>query len=458
MRPFLFLLMLSVVTVSARAEDPVLQNYIRAGLESNRALQQAQISYLQQLQALREARGRFLPAIGIEARYSRAGGGRTFDIPVGDLFNPLHATLNHLLQQPAFPTDLENVSIPFLREEEHDTRLRLVQPVFQPGLLHNHQSKKHLAAVQRAARDAFARALVAEIKQAYFTYLKSEEIVKLLAQTDTLLRENLRVSESFYRNDLVTEDAVLRAKAELSELRQEQAVAEKNRVLAAAFFNFLLNRELDTPIETAWTEVRDAPVLPDVAVAEKLALDRREEILQLQAAIRAAQSGVGAAQSAYLPGITAVVDYGFQGEKYRFGSEDDYWMASLVLSWNLFNGFQDQARVAQAKLEKKRREAQFAELQQQIALQVREAYHGVVVAAQVKVAAAERVLSMRKSFQIVARKYREGMSPQIEFLDARNSLTRAEIAAIISRYDYEIALAAWERVTGAYPLQSSDMK
>ncbi len=437
---------------AAHANENILEKYVQIGLKSNLALQQKNFSVQQSLQALKAARGMLLPSLSIEARYSRAGGGRTFEIPVGDLFNPIHGTLNQLIQQQQFPTDLQNVEIPFLRREEHDTKIRVVQPVFQPGIYYNQQAKKHLADAHRAERDVFARQLVGEIKQGYFTYLKTLQIERLLGETQKLLLENLRVSKSLFNNQKVTEDVVLRAKVELSDLQQQQAEAKKNRVLAAAYFNFLINRALNDSIEVA--EAWEAAVQPplDLAAAENNAMEKRDEFTQLQQSIQAANSGVNAEKTKYLPGVNAVFDYGFEGEKYRFGKNDDYWMASLVLSWNLFNGFQDRARVQQAELAKKSLEARRAELKQQIALQVREVYHNMIVAGKNVLTANERVLSARKSFRIVERKYREGMVSQIEFLDARTTLTNSEINKIVSKFDYQIALAEFERVTAGYSL------
>jgi len=53
---------------------------------------------------LAEARSYFLPRIDLAARYTIADGGRTIDVPVGDLLNGAYATLNHYLAgqgQPA---------------------------------------------------------------------------------------------------------------------------------------------------------------------------------------------------------------------------------------------------------------------------------------------------------------------------------------------------------------------
>jgi outer membrane protein TolC len=62
------------------------------------------------------------------------------------------------------------------------------------------------------------------------------------------------------------------------------------------------------------------------------------------------------------------------------------------------------------------------------------------------------LLSARKSFEIVDRKYREGILPHIVYLDARNNLTRSEINSVITRYEYYIDLVELERALGTYPI------
>ncbi len=173
---------------------------------------------------------------------------------------------------------------------------------------------------------------------------------------------------------------------------------------------------------------------------------------RIDAAIAAARSGVGAAKSAFLPGVSLVFDYGFQGEKYSFGKNDDYWMASAIMQWNLFNGFQDKAKVQQAAIAEKRIESRREELDGKIRLQVRETFYNFQVAGKNLLTAAEQLNSARKSFRIVERKYREGIAAQIEYLDARNTLTSAETNRIIAEYDYFILAGEFEQVTAAYPL------
>jgi outer membrane protein len=434
------------------AENNMLENYIEQGLKNNLALKQKQFSLDKSLYALHEARGMFLPSVGIEARYTRAGGGREIEFPVGTLMNPVYSTLNQLLGvlgQPAqFPTDLEDEIIPFLREEEHETKIRLVQPIFQPAIYFNYKIKKKLRDAQQAEVELFEQQLITDITTAYFSYLKTCEVVKIYQKTKVLLDENLRVSEKLFESHKATKEVVFRAQAEIASLEQQQAEAEKNKKLAAAYFNFLLNEPFSKQIEIIKTAAPTIqPVIPLIE-AQQIARQNRVEFQQVQMGMAAARNGVRLSKTKFLPGLVGVVDYGFQGEEYKFTKDDDYWMASAVLEWNLFNGFQDKAKHQQAVADLNQLETQFIELEKQINLQVQEALDNLVVGQKSMQAAEDQLRSARSSFEIINKKYKEGMTPQIEFLNARTMLTNAEVNQTVVQYDYRIKQAQFQHILG----------
>ncbi len=445
---FLLLFFYSIVLF---AQNNILDSYIKVGLKENLALQQKEFSFKQSIAALDEARGMFFPAISINARYTRAGGGRTINFPVGDLFNPIYKTLNALTHSNLFPTNLPNQIIPFLREKEHDTKLSLVLPIIQPALFYNYGIKSDLSKIKKIEKHIYARKLIADIKVAYFNYLKTIQVNQIFLSTINLVKENLRVSKSLYKNDKVTIDVVYRAKAELSEVEQKQMEAEKNIDLAKSYFNFLLNRPFDSEIETGGTFNNKLPV--KIETIENIALKNREEFSQLKLAEDVAEGSSSLVKSKYLPGVVLAVDYGFQGEKYKFTKDDDYWMASLVLQWNLFNGFQDKAKAEQAELESQKLRMQVLEVQNQIRLQVKEAVKNFKIAKKTIKTTRERLESFQKSFKIINKKFNEGMVPQIEYLDARNKLTQAEVQAIIAKYDYKQKYAKLEQAAALVNLK-----
>lgn len=444
---------LFLLTLILPAQGKILDNYVKTALESNLALKQKKFSYEKSLASLSEARGMFFPSVNLEARYTQAGGGRKIDIPVGDLVNPVYRALNQITGTNSFPTDIPNQTTNFLREKEHETKLEMIQPLFNPAIYYNYKAKSDLTEVYKAERDAFARNLTAEVKTAYFNYLKTVEIKKLLISAEELVKENLRVSESLFKNGKVTKDAVYKAEAELSKIIQQQSESEKNSNLAKAYLNFLMNRDLEEEILTDDNSYEEEQMFGEFEELEKNAVLSREELSALNMAIQASDNGISAAKSSYYPAISLVFDYGFQGEEYKFTDKDDYWMASVVMQWNIFRGLSDKAKTEQSKISKMEIEMQKAEAENKIKLQVREAYYNLIVAKEAVTTTSKRQRSSELSFKIIEQKYSEGMSPQIEFLDARNTLTQSQIEASVAKFDYRIKMAQLEYAAAILKLE-----
>lgn len=444
------------------AQERPLDEYIEDGLENNLALQQQAFDLEKSFASLSEARGLFFPEVSFEARYSRAGGGRQISFPVGDLLNPVYSTLNDMLAQPVFP-QLDNQEISFLREREQESKVRIIQPIFRPAILHNYRLQQHLAASQEASVEAYRQALTRDIKVAYYNYLKADRAVQIYDAAGTLVEENLRVNQRLAAYEKVTQDAVYRARAEVLEVAQLHREAEKNRDLARSYFNFLLNR----PFEEAITHEEENALLAAVvspparlipasseinlpsaqAAFAKLAVQNRYELKQLQSAIQASQSAVKISRSDLLPGVALAVDLGIQGEDYGFTGDQSFYMASVVLSWKLFNGFQNRTRIQRARIESQKLQTQHEELQRQIELQVQEAFDNYEVARESYQTAGQRLEASSEGYRLVSRRYDEGMANQVTFLDARTNLTESELSLNIAQYDVLIRMAELEYVT-----------
>ena len=451
-----WMLFLIFLTVSLMAQENPLDSYIKQGLQSNLALQQQRYTLEQSMEALKEARGLFFPSLDLNARYSRAGGGRKIEIPIGDLVNPIYKTLNQLLimegLSPAFPENLPNQTVPFLREKEHDTYLRLVLPIIQPAIWSNYGLNTDLFDIEKVRTDIFKRSLVSEIKRGYYNYLKATKVVDLYEKIEDLQMENLRVSERLFEADKATKDIVYRARAEMSKTEQDKIQVENLQRQSKSYFNFILNRPLESEIILNDKDQVPFYLPPDLESEKERAFKNREEIKQIRSAISAAGHNESIARSRFYPGLSAALDHGFQGEKYRFTSDDDYWMASLVLQWNVFNGYQDEAKQQQAYLEKKKLITKEDEIKKQIELEVERILDNLNVAFKTIDVAKQQLESARESFKIIRKKFEEGIAAQIEYQDAQTTLTNAAINEVISTYDYFITYATYERIVASYQL------
>ena len=453
MRILLPLVLLISFFLQVKGQDTTLIHYIQLGLENNLALKQKTIDYRKSLEALNQARSHFLPVISLNARYSIARGGRIIEFPAGDMLNPVYNTLNALLGSNMFP-NIENQTFNFYRPHEQETKLELIQPVFNPQIAYNYKIKKELSAGSKADMNTYKRQLVADIKTAYYSYLKTVQLNRLVQETRKLLEENIRVNNSLFNNDKVTIDVVYRSEAELSRLEQNQAKVTKNRKMAAAYFNFLLNRSFETPVlieEASEVQFINTPITQ----SEDRALQNREELQILNHYHDAALYNLKLQKSGRLPGLFAAVDYGIQGTKYNFTKDDDFFLGSLVLRWDLFKGFENRSKISQSKIGLDQIKARQEELTDQIRLEVSNAWYDLEMAGKTIQAAKKEKESVEKAFAIVQKKYYQGVSSLIEFMDARTTMTTASANYIIAIFDYKIKKAAYERIIGTYLLPDS---
>lgn len=445
----IYITLIIMIFISTLSPESNLDSYLKQGMKNNLALQQKGFELKKSIEALKEAKAMFLPTVSIEARYSRAGGGRTIDMPIGDLINPVHNTLNQLLlahsQTPYFPANIENQSIPFLRKTDQETKLRVIQPIFISSLFYNKKIKKKLVDINKVSINLYKEELKLNIKTAYYNHLKTLKVKELLLETKILLNENIEISKSLFRNGKVTEEVLLRSKAELSSLNKELYKAEKNIILSASYFNFLLNLPMDSKIKI--DKLISEPVYIDKKIDSLIntASSKRLELENLNNAMAISEQTINLHKSSILPTISAVFDYGIQGENYHLAKDSDYWMGSLVLNWNIFNGGKDKSKKAQAILDKKKLEKQKEEVIKQISLSVKSAYYNLFETKKSLNANKDILKARRKGFDIITKKYKQGMLPQIEFIQSRKNFTEAKIMYAINIYDLYIKKAELEK-------------
>lgn len=445
------LLVTLFLTSCLMGQNTSLESYINEGLESNLSLRQIQGDYEKSLQALNSARGLFFPNIGIDARYTVAKGGREIEFPVGDLMNPVYSTLNQLTQTEMFPS-IENEYFPFFRPKEHETKLSLVQPVFNPQILYNYQIEKEKTKIEKVDIRIYKRELIKEIKTAYYNYQKTVNVLSLIDETQMLLEENMRVSKSLFANDKVTSDVVFRSKADFEQLQARKAEAIKSRQMAQAYFNFLLNRPFESVIEEVKLEFDEGNYISLKNDSLVGGSSEREELYQLQNYQEINNKFLNSSRSANIPTIALAMNYGFQGEEYSFTAEDDFILASVVLRWDLFQGMKNRANIQQAKIAHHQLELKQEEVQKQLDLQIINARYDLIAALKAVEAAKAQVQALKKAFKVVEQRYRNGQALLIEYTDARTAMTSGRQNLIISIFDTKIKEAELERATAAYQL------
>lgn len=190
------------------------------------------------------------------------------------------------------------------------------------------------------------------VKVRFYKALAAQQLVTVATQNIATLEEHAQLAQASERAGFATRVDLLRIDSQLEEARAEKLLAEDNAALARRDLYQVLGAEAsEEPLEGSLP-------LPDAAKApESLALDLdgREDLraqVKRQEALEAARRA--ALASLWAPRLSL---FGRE-EFYKFGAfdpailADDQFRSSygygLRLSWDLFNGFSDQAHLRQA--------------------------------------------------------------------------------------------------------------
>ncbi len=433
---------------------PALNEAIQTALAANVSLQADRTDVDRAAARLAAARSLYFPRLDLVARYSMAAGGRTIDLPIGDLLNPVYNRLNDLTGTNEFAT-VDNASIPFLRPHEQETKLRLLQPLYRPEIVHGRRAAAAQLAATNAQIDVLRRDLTYQVQEAWFAQRRADAAVHIYESGLALVTESLRVDRALEESDKITPDVVLRAQAEVAAVRQQVESSRRDRELAQAYINFLLNRPLETPAEPIDTAVVQAyrdrlrAIDPDDL---ELSPEHREELRALDEAIHAARAATAAAESRRGPALSLAVEAGTQGTDYRLGPGYNYAQGSVVAELNLFDRGERRANVAVAQAEERRAELQRQDAANRIALELRQARDAFATARTAVDSAEERAAAARAAYKVVAAREKEGSASQLTVLDARNTLTSAELAVEVSTFDLCTAAARLARAAAFSPL------
>lgn len=438
-------LLLFAVSTSLFAQNSVLDGYIQEGLQSNLQLKQEQLNYERSITQFNQARALFYPQVSANASYTLAGGGRAIEFPVGDLLNGVYATLNDLTDSQTFP-QLENVEVQFLPNNFHETKLRVIQPLFNPEIYFNYKAQKELMSVQDAQRRAYENDLKYNITSAYYQYMQAQEGVEVLKETRSLILELVKLNKRLVDNGKATRDVVLHAEYELSKIDHQLAEAEKNRDVAQSYFNFLLNKDLISPIQADTSLTSALAATQNIDELKATALSKRAEIEQVQSGLHASQQVIELSKgNALLPKLSLVGDVGYQGFEYKFDDEQQFWLVQFSLTWDLWRGGEKRSKTQQARIDYKVVENKMQQLKRQIELQVIQAYRTREAAQQSYFASRSGVKNASKSFEIIRTKYNEGQVILLEYLDAQNKLTTSRLAETLSTCELLRAEASLQR-------------
>ncbi len=235
-------------------------------------------------------------------------------------------------------------------------------------------------------------------------------------------------SKNRYDVGLIDKNAVLKFKVDFDNanlgVKKEQADLAKALNQLSRVVNLEIRED-----ELSFVEFKANPTLNNQDGLEQQMLAQRSELKVLESLAQSAEYNVNARYGSYYPQFDLVGRYRNYDDSYLNGQgefSDEELRAELIMSFNLFNGFEDEAEIARAKADVRSITYDLAELRDELKTTLKD----ILVDYEVSLAnvdvAREDITYAEENLRITDLKYKEGVQRQIDLLDAVSNLTRAQ--------------------------------
>lgn len=437
---------LFVLGSKTHAQNTTVDSYIEKGLKENLALKQQNFDLQKASYALKEAQGLFYPTVSLRSDYFYSSGGRTVDLPLGDLMNPVYSTLNQLTGTTNFQ-NISNQKFNLNANDFYDNRLSVTMPLVNAEIYLSNKIRKEAISQKQAEVMVYKRSLVKDIKTAYYNSIMAVNQIQIFKNAGKLLQENYKLTESRVKNGKALKGNALRILSDINDNQAKLAEAENKLKTANAYLNFLTNVSLteNVAIDTTGFSFSKARI-------ETIPLETsgREEITALKSALTQAEYNISLEKASYFPTINTSLNLGYQNNYFKFDPDDRYLTGVVSLKWDLFTGFQTRNRVKMAKTEATALNTQLEETEKQFQLQLTTARNELDTAEAQFKSSKENLESLGEYYRETKARYDQGLVLLVELNDAFTQLINGQLAFEQSNTTVLIKLAELERTAATY--------
>ena len=416
-----------------------LKECIRIGLQRNFDIQQTYASSTAAAAGLTQAFGQYLPGIRLNANYNR------------QLTN-LNEQISIVNGVPIRGEPLPNT---------YGINLNAGWTIFN-GFAREADYDAAKSNVDAAENDiTFQRMRVAYlITRQYLEVLRTERIVVARREQLSLSRATYDRVKALYDNGRAPITQLLSQETEVANQETEVVRAENAHDLAKVDLLTLMCVDPTQPVEVDFgafpsdassqqIDVFRAQIGTEAQSVER-ALKSRPDIRSAYDRAKAAESSVTSAASTYYPTLNATGGYVWRNFEIRDFDAQGQWFVGLNFSVPIFDQFQTNRNIQNAKLAHTQRTIEVERLEQQIGQGVRSAYLQLA-AAEKGLDISDRALkSARTSFDAMQERFNVGGAQLVELQQANYQLTTATINRVTAVYAYLDARTFVEFATGLF--------
>ena len=437
---------LAAAPVSGQEDSPTLtlERAIEIALTGNRTLRAAEARLGAAQAGVDEARSFRRPRVALDGAFQRT------DNPV--------LVFSNLLGQASFGA--ENFELDALNQPDPlnnwKARARLSQPLWTWGRLEGGvEAAGHGRDAVVADRESARQRVIHRVIESYTAAVLARGELEVTRESLKTAQAHVGLVGDLRRGGLVVASDLLQAEVRESEVRELTIRAESAVQVSLATLNVALGRDLDTPVtlppeiesEIVADEVAGEPDTAELTRLVERAWDRRPDLRAARSRRSASDRQIRVERAARRPEVGLDASFETNAEDF-FGDDGDNWAVTVGLSYNLFDGGVARARIRRAAHRASEAQELTELLAQSISLEVRRAYFELRSARQRLVQTAKGVERAERSLEIIADRYREGLTILPELLDAETALTRSRLRRIAAEREVLLARATLDLATG----------
>lgn len=338
------------------------------------------------------------------------------------------------------PTILNNYQI----------RFGLQYPIFTGFRLENNYKMMELneKATQEDYQSERAK-VIYDVKSLYWSIKNLELSLQSIKENIRQVQAHLQDIENFFKNGLVTENEVLKVKVQLSNLELTKIDLENairlNKINLCILLGLptLTNLELVSQPEFKETEYSDLNKLLEAAYKQ------RHELIALSLRKEASEKAISIAKSGWLPQISFSANYQYNRPNQRLMPAQDKfygtWDIGFTISYDIWNWMTTKYQTQQAEESFRQAELSYQQLKDAINLEVTQNYFLFQKTKEKIKVAKQNLQQAEENYRVTNEKFKNGLVPSSELLDAEVSLLNAKINYNNSILEFEISKAKLEK-------------
>jgi len=423
-------LLIGCTVASAIAQDRTLtlDEAIKLGIENSKTLKYSQSKIDQAVSQYNQAKDRALPTGTVSYMYSRA------QIPVNTLsFGPTSFSLPKSANA--------NLGIASLAE-----------PIYAGGKFkYAKESTDLLVKIARLDVDNDKDQVTYGIISAYYNLYKVLQSKKVVEQNLTTIDQQIKQSQRFFEQGIVTKNDVLRFQLQRSDIELNGIELESNRKVINYNLDVLLGLPETTQINVAQVTTTDRPVLPLTNYIDS-AFANRQEIRQLDLRTRVAETNIKTTRADRLPTLAATAGaYYLDISANPLPSKGSYitpLTAGLALSWNFGSLWSNKNKETEARIERDQTVINKGIVTDDLKNEVNQNYQDYVSALNKVNLLQTSIAQATENNRLQESRYKSNISSATDRADAQTLLYQAQINLELAKADAGLAYYNLLKSTG----------